>query len=153
MVIDIKGYKVTVDEDAERVLAHKWWVSSGPDIDGRVICFSTKIDKKVIKLQRFIMGDPPGLVVDHCDGDRLNNRKSNLRACTVQQNNMNIGITRHNKSGYKGVSRAGKKWRATICLDGRQLHLGMFERPEIAAAAYDDAAELYFGDNRRLAEI
>jgi hypothetical protein len=91
MVIEIKGYKVEIDdEDAGRVTAHSWWVSSSPEMDGHVICFSTKIGKKIIKLHRFLMGDPPGLVVDHRDGNRLNNRKSNLRVCTVQENNMNI---------------------------------------------------------------
>jgi len=155
MVIFIKGYKVEIDdEDADRVLAHSWWVSSSPEIDGRVLCFSTRIGKKIIKLQRFIMGDPPGLVVDHWDGDRLNNHKSNLRACTVQQNNMNAGMSKRNKSGYRGVSPTGNnRWRATISLDGRKLHLGCFERPDVASAAYEEAAELFYGDNRRAADL
>jgi hypothetical protein len=152
MVIEVKGYPIEVDdEDAGRVLAHSWWVSSSPQKDGHVICFSTKIAGKIIKLHRFIMGDPAGLVIDHWDGNRLNNRKSNLRVCTVKENNMNLGLTRRNKSGYRGVSfsKDAGKWRATISLDKRQLHLGYFERADLAAAAYEKAAEVFYGDNRR----
>jgi hypothetical protein len=155
MVIQIKEYRVIIDdEDGDRVLAHSWWVSSSPEIDGHVICFSTKIGKKIIKLHRFLMGDPPGLVVDHRNGDRLNNRKSNLRACTVKQNNMNAPMSKRNTSGYRGVtfSKRTKKWRAMISLDGIKKHLGYFDRPDAAAAAYEEAAELYYGDNRRAAE-
>jgi hypothetical protein len=156
MVIEIKGYKVKIDdEDEGRVTAHSWWVSSSPQIDGHVICFSTKIGKKIIKLHRFLMGGASGLVVDHRDGDRLNNQKSNLRVCTVRENNINVGLTRRNRSGYRGVSfsKTSGKWRATISLDRKQLHLGYFDRPEKASAAYEEAAELFYGDNRRVAEI
>ena len=156
MVIDIKGYKVEIDdEDAERVLAHSWWVSSSPEVDGHVVCFSTRIDKKIVKLHRFLMGNPLGLVIDHYDGNRLNNRKSNLRACTIKENNMNLHLTSRNTSGYRGVtlSKANHKWRATISLDGRKLHLGYFERPDVAHAAYKEAAELFYGDNRRPVEV
>jgi hypothetical protein len=155
MVIEIKGYPIEVDdEDAWRVLAHSWWVSSSPQTDGHIICFSAKIDGKIIKLHRFITGDPAGLVVDHRDGNRLNNRKANLRVCTVKENNMNLGLTRRNKSGYRGVSfsKQAGKYRATISLDKRQLHLGYFERADLAAAAYEEAAEVFYGDNRRVVE-
>jgi hypothetical protein len=154
-VIDIKGYPVEVDdEDAGRVLAHSWWESSSPETDGHVICFSAKIGGKIIKLHRFIMGDPAGLVIDHRDGNRLNNRKANLRACTTRENNQNLGLTRRNRSGYRGVSfsRTAGKWRARIGLNRKQLHLGYFESPNLAAAAYEQAAELFYGDNRRAAE-
>jgi hypothetical protein len=153
MIIDIKGYNIEIDdEDAPRILTHSWWVSSSPETDGHVICFSTRIGGKIIKLHRFIMGDPSGLVIDHEDGNRLNNRKSNLRPCTVSQNNMNLGLNRRNKSGYRGVSfsKTKNKWRATISLKKRQLHLGYFDRPDVAAAAYEQAAEIFYGDNRRM---
>ena len=155
MEIEIRGYKVTVDdEDADRVRAHSWWVSSSPDIDGRILCFSTQIGKKIIKLHRFIMGDPPGMVVDHFDGNRLNNQKSNLRICTIQQNNMNAKKTTRNTSGYRGVSfsKGNKKLRATISLDENCLHLGYSDRPDVASAAYEEAAEIFYGDNRRTEE-
>jgi hypothetical protein len=155
MIINIKGYEVIIDdEDAERVLAHSWWVSSSPETDGRVLCFSTEIKRKKIKLHRFIMGDPPGQVVDHWDGNRLNNKKTNLRACSIGENSKNIRMSLSNKSGYRGVSwsKDMEKWRATISLNGKTQHLGYFDDPERASAAYEEAAELFYGDNRRLEE-
>jgi hypothetical protein len=155
MVIEIKGYPIEVDdEDVERITAHSWWMSSSPQMDGHVICFSAKIAGKIIKLHRFIMGDPAGMVVDHLDGNRLNNRKSNLRVCTARENNMNLGPSKRNKSGYRGVyfSRANHKWRAVISLDGKNMHLGYYARPELASAAYEKAAEIFYGDNRRVVE-
>ena len=155
MIIKIKGYDVEIDaEDAERVQAHSWWVSSSPETDGRVLCFTTTINKKKVKLHRFIMGAPPGQVVDHWDGNRLNNKKSNLRACSISQNSKNVKMSTHNKSGYRGVSwsKEVKKWRATISLECKQLHLGYFDSAEEASAAYEEAADLYYGDNRRLEE-
>jgi hypothetical protein len=47
MIFTVKGYNIQIDdEDAKRVMAYSWWVSSAPEIDGRVICFSTKVGKK-----------------------------------------------------------------------------------------------------------
>ncbi|MDR1626432.1 MAG: HNH endonuclease [Spirochaetia bacterium] len=155
MFIEIKGYPVEVDdEDAGRVSAHSWWLSSSPETDSHVVCFSARIGSKITKLHRFIAGDPVGLVVDHKDGNRLNNRKSNLRACTVRKNNMNRGMTGFNKSGYRGVhfSKRNGKWRALISLNNRNIHLGYFERVRDASAAYEKAAELLYGENRRVAE-
>jgi hypothetical protein len=156
MVLEIKGYKVEVDdEDADRITAYSWWVSSSPETDGHVVCFSAKIGRKIVKLHRFIMGDPDRMVIDHWDGNRLNNRKSNLRACTVCENSMNREMSKRNKSGFRGVhfSKNNQKWRATISLDGKKLHLGYFERVDAAAAAYDRAADLFYGDNRRMETV
>jgi hypothetical protein len=130
-------------------MAYSWWVSSAPEIDGHVICFSTKVGKKIIKLHRFIMGDPAGRIVDHRDGNRLDNRKRNLRVCGLGDNNRNLGISRRNTSGYKGVSFSKRrmKYRAYIHLSGgHQKHLGFFDTPEEAAWEYEKTARQYFGD-------
>jgi hypothetical protein len=149
MIIDIKGYKVQIDEeDADRVTARSWWVSSAPEVDGHVLCFSARIGKKIIKMHRFIMGNPENYIVDHINGDRLNNKKANLRVCSLTENNRNVGRSRRNTSGYKGVSfdkRRGK-WRAYIHYAGHQKHLGMFETPQEADKAYRRAMVLFFGD-------
>jgi hypothetical protein len=150
MTFTVKGYKIQIDdEDSDRVLAHSWWLSSSPELDGHVICFSTRVGKRIIKLHRFIMGEPAGRIVDHRNGDRLDNRKENLRVCGIGENNRNLGISRRNTSGYKGVSYSKQhgKFRAYIHLEGgHQKHLGLFDDPKIAAKAYQTAALIYFGD-------
>lgn len=99
----------------------------------------------------YMSGEWGPRIVDHRDTDGLNDRWSNLRAATDQQNNRNTSKRSDNKSGYKGVcfSPGRKKWRANICIDGRQTHLGYFVSAEDAATAYRAAATLHFGEFAR----
>ena len=87
-------------------------------------------------------------IIDHKNGDRLDNRRSNLRACDYFQNSTNTRIRSDNTSGYKGVSwdKTRRKWRAYFVLDGYQIHLGRYTDPIQAAHAYDEAARLNFGE-------
>jgi hypothetical protein len=85
--------------------------------------------------------------VDHIDGDRNNNKISNLRQATPRQNTFNVGIRTTNNSGYRGVSwhRPLSKWRAQIHTDGRGQHLGYYDTPQEASAAYEQAARRVHG--------
>lgn len=86
--------------------------------------------------------DPGELEIDHIDGDRANDRITNLRLANRTQQSWNCGATKRNTSGVKGVSfykRLGL-WRADIRVDGRQKCLGYFKSKEEAAAAYQVAA-------------
>lgn len=87
--------------------------------------------------------------VDHEDRNRLNNRSKNLRPATRQQNVGNTGLSRRNKSGFKGVSFNTKRqtWAAQIKINGKQTGLGHFTYPEAAARAYDRAALKHFGEH------
>ena len=75
--------------------------------------------------------------IDHIDGDRLNNKIENLRACTISNNQQNKKINSNNKSGIKGVSwhKATNKWRASLTFDGMCRHIGVFKRIEDAENA------------------
>lgn len=90
-------------------------------------------------------------LVDHVNGNGLDNRRSNLRPATVQQNNRNAARPSHNTSGFKGVSlyRRTGRWRASITVDGQAMHLGYFDAADEAARAYDAAALHHFGEFAR----
>ena len=101
-----------------------------------------------VYLHRILLAAKRGDYVDHKNLNTLDNRRQNLRLCTAQQNNRNRRKSKNNSSGYTGVSWyvAGKKWRAYIVLDYRQVHLGYFTNVESAREAYDEAARAYFGE-------
>lgn len=87
-------------------------------------------------------------IIDHIDGNSLNNRIENLRAATQSQNLCNRGKPKSNTSGYKGVyfDKTKNKWRAEIQKHGEVHRLGYFNAAEEAGAAYNTAAKELHGE-------
>ncbi len=141
-----KGVFALVDDvDSEWALVSKWSLSnSGYAQASRGGCH--------IFLHRSIaerMGHSiNGSFVDHISGDRQDNRRANLRAATIQENGRNRGATRVSKSGIKCVywSVANKKWRSTIEIGGKSIHVGYFKDIDKAAAAQQAAEAQYYGE-------
>lgn len=100
-----------------------------------------------IAMHRVIMGDPPGMLVDHKDGDGLRNTRDNLRVCTRAQNLQNRrGPTKKSKSGYMGVSPVRGRWVVYIGVDGKSRYIGTYDSPEEAARASDESAIRFHGE-------
>ena len=85
-------------------------------------------------------GKWPLHMIDHINGDRSDNRLTNLREATNAENMQNRGPTRKNATGFKGVIRRGRKFSARIKVDGRTTYLGFHDTAEQAASAYARAS-------------
>jgi len=96
-------------------------------IHGYVRSWSRNEGKEVY-VHRLITGAKKGEYVDHIDGDKLNNVKSNLRICTNQENSCNARLRSNNKSGVKGVywSQSRMKWTVQITFNGKTENLGRY---------------------------
>lgn len=94
-------------------------------------------------VSRVIMNAPADLFVDHIDGNPLNNLRSNLRIATASQNQANRPT--NNSTGYRGVYKSNSSYKALISVEGKDIYLGTFPSAMLAAKAYEQAAEKYFG--------
>lgn len=93
-------------------------------------------------------------IIDHADGNGLNNTRSNLRICTTTQNSQNKRKPKNGKSSiYKGVMKNKRNryrnWTSYITVNKKCIFLGSFLTEIDAANAYDNAARLYFGEFAR----
>lgn len=93
--------------------------------------------------------------VSHIDHNGLNNQSSNLRISTHQEVTKSRNVTSNKNGRYKGVSlyQPSNRWRARICIDGKMIYLGYFEKEETAALAYNEAAIKHFGEFAHLNNI
>lgn len=91
------------------------------------------------RLSRLIMDAPIGMHVDHINGDKLDNRRNNLRICTNAQNQTNRRKSkRDSKSKFKGiaVSPSGR-YGVTLAKDKKNFYIGTFKTEHQAALVYD----------------
>jgi len=140
-IILTKGKVALVDdEDYEWLNMWKWQVRS--DLKHNLHYASTSTpDGCRVYMHRLLMMHPDGLVVDHIDHDGLNNQKKNLKTCTHRVNMCNR--KKHPASVYPGVSKVNNKWKASIWISGRKVHLGVYKNEELAYASYCDALNRY----------
>ena len=102
-------------------------------------------------MHRLLMAPKAGLVVDHINGDRLDNRRCNLRVCTNAENSRNRRPSKNAPFGYKGVRASGKsRFAAVVWLDNRSHKIGTFASAEEAARAYDEVIRVHHGAFARL---
>jgi hypothetical protein len=152
-----QGKVALVDDDMyDYLIQWKWYANN---LSGKFYAIRNHRENKKFVAQllmhRFIMNPSKGLVVDHLNGNTLDNRKCNLRVCTYSQNSMNRIKQINNNSGYKGVSwhKNHKIYESRIMSNGVNIHIGSFENIIDAARAYNEAAIKYHGEFANLNKI
>jgi hypothetical protein len=128
------------DSDFELVSKYIWGIDNGYPY--------SSIKGNRVRLHRMLLGlvTGDGNLVDHKDGNPLNNRRDNIRVCTRSQNNRNARKKSRNTSGLKGVTRHRNKWLAQIYSGSKHIILGQYSDKIEAAKAYDKAADNYHGE-------
>lgn len=134
-------------EDAARVAESKWCLKGRRRHERYAVSVR---DGKREHMHRLIACDRPGLLVDHANGDTLDNRKSNLRHCNTRQNRANTRRWVGKKSRFKGTQLHRGKWRARIEIGGKVRCFGPFDTEEEAAGAYNEAALRLHGEFARI---
>lgn len=142
-----KGKVALVDDDDFAAFGEFSWSYSSAGYAVRSVYPESFRRPKTETLHRVIMSAPPGLVVDHINGDRLDNRRENMRVCTIAQNCRNSRGRANRIEPYKGISRLSSgRWKATVFCDGTGYYLGVYDTPEEAGRAYDRKATELFGE-------
>ncbi len=143
--IESKTYgkcEVIVDDEDEQLMQSLRW------------CVSKKNEKFYVVnrksgkyLHDFLIKKEKGQRIDHIDGNPLNNKKSNLRACSHKENICNAGKKKNNTTGYKGVylHKPSGRWFAQLKHNYKTKKLGYYETKEDAARAYNRGALKYYG--------
>ncbi len=127
-----QGYEAIIDDkDYEKVKDYNWYYNDG---------YAKAYHKgKRLRMHRLILNAKNDQRVDHQNRNRLDNRRSNLRICTLQENNRNISMRKDNTSGYKGVflDRSTGHWKPAVYVDGKAKLFGQFKDKHHAALARD----------------
>lgn len=113
-----------------------------------------KIGDKQVRIHRWLLGAKPGECVDHVNGNGLDNRRSNIRKCTISENNCNLNTIRRSETGIKGITltqyvskKTGKRnYVAFIKKDGVKYRLGTFKTLGEAIVARLEAENKYHGE-------
>jgi hypothetical protein len=134
-----RGEIATVDDEDYEYLSQWKWSFNGkyafrnPMTNGK---------QQPTYMHRIIAKTPEGMVTDHINRDRLDNRKENLRAISQSENCLNKSIRSDNKSGFIGVRKNGEKFTARVCKKigskTKEIYLGTFNTALEAAKAYDE---------------
>ena len=141
------------EEDLPLIAGIKWYaVKDGTNIYAAASVWNPLTKKtKTLRMHRIILGVPSGVLIDHRDGNGLNNRKQNLRVATCRTNGFNRRKNTTSRSRFKGVSPGSRgRWRAYIrSASGSDLYLGTFPTEEEAAVVWDAAARVEHGEFAR----
>jgi len=136
-------------EDYSLLSRHTWGEVYAPK--SKTTYVGTTIQAKSIRIHRLILGSPANwrYEVDHINGNGLDNRKCNLRYVFHGYNNHNKHQNKRETSRYTGVYRVSTKserWQVYVDVDHQHIYFGCFKNQKVAAQAYDDGSEFFYGD-------
>jgi hypothetical protein len=151
-------FKVFVDsDDIDMLQKYHWGITKSRSYIyayERFYVYTQSNKAKGLQIQRLIMGCPKGMVVDHIDGNTMNNCKNNLRVCTRDQNNINKKMFKNNKTGHTGVhyvtENYNNRWLANIRLNNKLICLGYYSTYEEAVKVREEAEKKYHGEFSRV---
>lgn len=136
-------------DDLKNVAKYKWKLEKGYAVTMLNWYEGGKRRGKTTRMHQLIINPAEGLVTDHINMDKLDNRKENLRLVTPQQNMWNKKTSRKTPSSiYKGVSycKQTNKWKVSLTIDGKCKTLGRFREEADAAMVFDYHAKQVHGD-------
>jgi len=141
------GYAI-VDKEFAWLDKYNWTLKSGYGSNYAV----RRYDHKIVKMQWYVLPRKAGFVIDHINGDKRDNRITNLRYATHKENLRNRGAPTNNTSGYKGVSyrKDTDKYAAYIGHGKERICLGCFLTAREASLAYNKTASQIYGEFARL---
>lgn len=148
-------FAIVDDDDYEKLAAHKWCANKANyNAIYAIRGIWDKEEKKTVfvSMHRVIMGASKGQQVDHINGDKLDNRKANLRLCESKENQWNM---RPRASGSKGVHFCKRRahlptpWQAYITISKKRIHIGYYVSQQNAQDAYNAEALARFGQFAR----
>lgn len=137
------------DKDYDELSAHKWGCTNCGYAFRRE---HGSRKSPTVYMHVVIQGKKEGFHVDHINGNRLDNRRCNLRYATPSQNAYNIGKKKNGTSKYRGVfwNKATKSWRSSIVCDGKKYSLGCYKDEEDAKLVYNVWARYLYGEYARI---
>ncbi len=145
-------FAIVDDEDFERVNQFKWH-AIWDRFNWYACTYKQELngEKKQTRMHQFLI--PGRGLLDHRNGNGLDNQKHNLRPATNAQNLRSRKKSLGTSSRFKGVCRVKNKWLSKICFQYHDFFLGYYDREEDAAISYNHAALAFFGEFARLNSV
>lgn len=146
--IKVKDKIILIDDKNFGLINHWKWQVARNGYATRTIYKNGRFTK--LYLHTLILEPKEGFEADHINGNKLDNRITNLRYATASQNHSNSKVYKSNRSGFKGVGFHKGKIRSYIQVDNKHIHLGYFNNVVEAAKIYNRNAMKYFGEFAKL---